>query len=222
MKRIIYLVVYSLFATITVSAQSTYIEYRKVLDNSDNVSIKTKEVFLNEKGQTPLGFSFMYETSMIESPENQGYSLFITFKTLSEKAEIPYEGKLLIRTVNGKVISLTQSTQRAVTLFNPESGFPNVSYLKSAFDHYDDIRRANVYKKFGKYPISEDDLLAIVNEGIVKIRLETTASSIECEYPAEESIRVKLTKKENHNIASYTLTPYYEALLNNIDTTRGF
>lgn len=220
MKHFLTLLLLACFS-ICIYAQSPYIEYRKVLDNGDNISIKTNAVSIKEKGQQDLGFSLMYETSMKENPEMSGYSLFVTFLSYREDWIIPLDGKLLIRTSSGKVISLHQSVSNDITLYDPETGYENNTYLRSAYDHYDDYRSSNVYRKFGKYPINEDDLKCIIEEGIIKVRIETTGSSLECEYPAEEEVRVN-RRRESQNIVRFTLLPYYNALIENIDSYTTF
>ena len=220
MKRF-FMLITLLALTSSVFAQSQYIEYRKVLDNGDKLSLKTKAAAIKEKGQQELGISLMYETAMKENPEMRGFSLFITFLSYRDDWVVPLDGKLLIRTSSGKVISLQQTVPNGITLFDPESGYENNTYLRSAYDHYDQYRNSNVYRKFGKYPINDEDLKSIIDEGAIKIRLETTGLSVECEYPAEEEIRVN-RKKESHNIVSFTLIPYYNALIENIDPYTTF
>ena len=220
MKRFL-LFALSLALTISAYAQSPHIEFRKVLNNGDGLCIKTKAASIKEKGQQEIGVSLMYETAMKENPEMSGYSLFITFLSYRDDWVVPLDGKLLIRTSSGKVITLQQTVPNGITYYDPETGYENNSYIRSAYDHYDQYRNSNVYRKFGKYPINDEDLKSIIDEGIIKIRMETTGSSIECEYPAEEEVRVN-RKKENHNIVSFTLLPYYNALIENIDPYTTF
>ena len=78
-----------------------------------------------------------------------------------------------------------------------------------------------IYRVFGKYPLSEEDLDAIVNEGVIKIRFETTGGTVENSYPASESIRVGLKKTEG-NLISMKLSPLYKDLKRNIDLTATF
>lgn len=220
MKRL-FLVSISIALTISAVAQSQFIEFRKVLNNGDGLSVKTKAALIKERGQQEIGISLMYETAMKEKPEMSGYSLFITFLSYRDDWVVPLDGKLLIRTSSGKVISLQQTIADGITYYDPNTGYENNSYLRSAYDHYDQYRSSKVYRKFGKYPIDEEDLKSIIDDGIIKIRLETTGSSFECEYPVEEEIKVN-RKKENHNIVSFTLLPYYNALIEHIDPYTTF
>lgn len=202
-------------------AQSKYIEYRKVLDNGEKISIKTNPVEIKEKKQQTIGLSFMYETSMKEDPDKTGYSLFITFISDREDWIVPYGGKLLIRTGSGKVISLIHSIKDGITLYRADNGFENNVYSANEFVRRNEFSGTAYYRKFGKYPIDEADLALIMEEGIIKIRLETTGSNVECEYPEVETVKIN-RKKEQRNIVSHLLQPYYNALLDNIDPYNSF
>lgn len=222
MKRIVFII---MFIALTVSALAqnnfNFLEYHKILDNGEKVSIKTKTALIREKGQPEIGISLMYETAMKENPEMSGYSLFVTFLSYRDDWVFPLDGKLLMRTTSGKVISLQQTLSNRITLYDPETGYENNTYHLSASDHYDQSRGSIVYRKVGKYPIIDEDLRSIIEEGIIKVRLETTGDSVECQYPAAEELKVN-RKKETHNIASFALLPYYNALLENVDPYTTF
>ena len=221
MKRLIIITAIMAFTT-SAFAQSQYIEYRKILDNGEKISIKTKAANIKEKGQHEIGISIMYETAMKENPAMSGHSLFITFLTDREDWQVPFGGKLLIRTSSGQVISLKQTTQDGITLYDSETGYENKTYLRSAYDHFDRFKNRNIYLIFGKYPIGNAELRSIIEEGVIKIRLETTGDNIECEYPVTEYIRVNAKEVTNNNIVSYTLSPYYKSLIENIDPKTTF
>lgn len=200
-------------------AQSEYLEYRKVLDEGGKVSIKTKAATIEEDGQQSLGVSLMYESAMKENPALAGYSLFITFFSHSEDCVAPLDGGLLIRTTSGRELTLRQTVSKGITLYSPETGYENNAYYPSAYTNRD--AEGNVYRKVGKYPISEEALKSIIDEGIVQLRLETTDSAVECEYPAKEPVRVK-HKRVSRNIVGHTLLPYFTALVENISPYTTF
>lgn len=206
-------------------AQPKYIEFHKVLDDGTAIAVKTKPAVIKEKGQADITISLMYETVMKENASMSGYSLFIRAVVYRDDWMVPLNGKLLIRTVSGKVISLSQSVPNGISmysLYNGETGRDNVDYNPQKYIGYDSYRGATIYEIFGKYPIREGDLKSIVEEGIVKIRMETTGSNIECEYPAEEDIRSSLFKKTHGNVVKLALAPYYDALIINVDPHINF
>lgn len=219
MKKYLLVVLYTAFS-LNCLAQNKLIEYRKILDNGENLSIKTVPVEIVVSKEPILDISLMYETKMKENPSMSGYSLFLFYYSRKDGNIIPLNGKLLIRTTSGKVISLSQSTDNGITLFNGDDSFETSVYIPSEWMG-DGWIFPNYYRKFGKYPISESDLNAIINEGIIKIRIETTAGSIEGEYNKTKKIMVN-GKKESRNIVSAKLLPYYNALIENLDPYTTF
>ena len=64
--------------------------------------------------------------------------------------------------------------------------------------------------------ISDDDLASLINDGIVKIRLETTGTYIECGYKDYESEKID-HEKVQINIPGYTIKEMYQKVRNCID-----
>lgn len=196
-------------------AQSTIIEYRKILNDGKDLAIKTISKDLYEKGQASLVLSLMYESSIQEDVEKSGYSLIMGFYSPNQSRIIPLNGKLLLKTSTDKVITLKQVSNDWIDTFDPSNGLSN--YFSRS--HY---WPENRYRVVGKYPIRAEELKTLISEGIIKIRFETNGPSIDFDYPSEEIIENEKKKKEPNNLIGYNLSILYSAINNHLSPYVGF
>lgn len=219
MKKIIFVLALQCIVSSIAFAQSTFIDYRKVLNEGQAIEVKTVGATIKEKGQLQLTVALMYETNIKEDRQQSGYSLVVNTLISHQDWQFPLNGKLLIRTTKGEVFTLTQVLNEGFRFYNPANGFRD--YRGKNDTKYDGYRYQ--YDIIGKYPIDEEALRTIIVDGIIKIRLETTGQSVECTYPETEMVYNRKThKREPKNLFSYVMIPYYNTLIANIDPYTTF
>lgn len=175
MKRFIFAILFVVF-TISLNAQS--IKYRRLLD-PDGLSVMTTNLEVFPWGEKKIEYALQYEVAPIEEM-HQGYYLNIYFTSRDENVYVPAGGKLLIRTTNNNVISLTDCGGNSFREFNPELNLESTAYRSNSY--YDNTLKRIMYTVHAKYPISEEDLTLLREEGVIKIRMETTGDAVECNY----------------------------------------
>ena len=215
MKKITILLIL-LISTTAIYAQKLH--YRKIYE--DGITLRTEYMPLSSNGQKTLFCALRYETH--EDPEmNSGYSILIQFLDRDSHLNVPQEGKLLIRTSKGDILSLTQTLPLNGFLqeISPSRGWKDTGQSHNGFARY--INDIAYYQTTSQYYISDEDLDKIVKDGIIKIRIQTTGESIECNYPVSEFIKVKREKQEV-NKAADMFSKLFTVLYNNIDPYTNF
>ena len=212
MKKLFLFFVYML-SICTLYAQTANLKYLKLHEGGGR-SLMTDEMQIAEKGQLTLNVALMYESKINDLGKTPGYSLILSFLSERQDWYVPFEGKLLLKTSSGKVISLSQNAEDGMSGYSPETGYFDNMYRRSSY--FTSVSGTTYYTKFGKYPISLDELNTIFDEGIIKIRIETTGSYVECVYPVSEKVKVGNNRSER-NLFAATISALYVELTKNID-----
>lgn len=205
MKRL-WLIVAFIFITLSLNAQS--IKYRRLLD-PDGLSVMTTSLEVFPWGERKIEYALQYEVAPIEGM-HQGYYLNVYFTENSSNDYVPAGGRLLIRTTNNNVISLTDCGDKYFREYNPELNIHKVAERSTSF--YDKTFNTVRYTVHGKYPISEEDLALLMKEGAIKIRIETTGEALECSYKED-------AKKKNKT--ADVITKLYNTLVKETDLYYG-
>ncbi len=205
MKRLLFIVAFISFS-MSLNAQS--IKYRRLL-NPDGLSVMTTSLEVFPWGERKIEYALQYEVAPIEGM-HQGYYLNVYFTENSSDDYVPAGGKLLIRTTNNNVISLTDCGSKYFREYDPELNLNNdVSRSTRFYDNTFDRFRYTVH---GKYPISEEDLMLLMKEGVIKIRIETTGEALECTYKED-------AKRKNKT--ADVITRLYDTLVRETDLYYG-
>ena len=175
MKRFVLAILLLSFA-FSLNAQS--IKYRRLLD-PEGLSVMTTNLEVFPWGEKKIEYALQYEIAPIEEM-HQGYYLNVYFSSHDKDLFVPAQGKLLIRTTKNNIISLTDSGESSFREFNPEFNLESTSYRSTSY--FDDVLKRVMYTVHAKYPISEEDLKLLKDEGVIKIRIETTGAAVECNY----------------------------------------
>lgn len=217
MKKIIILISL-IFLAINLPAQKIY--YRTITE--DGMRMRTDFRSLLSKGQKQLDMALQYEEySNEDSDHPSGYYLLIRYFDTDRDFNVPRGGKLLIKTTTGYVIESEQLLELngAMNETNPKNGWKE-TYLHHSYSHHNEYI-GSLYQTTSKYYLTEEQIKALIDEGIVKIRIQTTGDSIECVYQAQEFIKVGRERSEV-NKAANLLQSLYTVLLNNIDPYTTF
>lgn len=215
MKRFIFASLLMVICTFRLLAQDD-IQYRKILDNG-KVSLKSKSVQIIENNQPPIELSLMYESIVHECDTLSGYSMVITCQTEKNlnKWYFPKNGRCLIRTASGRVITLKNiGGKDGFYVYDEQSGNHDKYYPSITLGPY--VNTIN-----GKYPISETEIAAILSEGVIKIRLETTGPAIDAIYPESEKISTDIGSITG-NLFSVHLSKLFSVVNSNIDIHTDF
>lgn len=203
MKRLLFIVAFISF-TMSLNAQS--IKYRRLLD-PEGLSVMTTSLDVFSWGERKIEYALQYEVAPIEGM-HQGYYLNVYFTENSKNDYVPAGGKLLIRTTKNNVISLTDCGGKCFREYNTEYNLYSDAYRSTSF--YDKNSGQVRYTVHGKYPISKEDLAILMNEGVVKIRVETTGEAFECNY-----------KEDTKNKTAEVITRLYNTLVKETDLYYG-
>lgn len=217
MKKIIILISL-LFLAINLPAQKIY--YRTITE--EGLRMRTDFRSLQSKGQKQLDLALQYEDYSNEDNDHRsGYYLIIRFLDTDESLNVPQGGKVLIKTTTGTVIESEQLIDLRGSLkeIDPRNGLRETC-LHHCYSHHNEYV-GQVYQTTSKYYLTEEQIKALVDEGIVKIRIQTTGESLECVYPTSEFIKVGRERSEV-NKAANLLQSLYTVLLNNIDPYTTF
>lgn len=205
MKHITFLFIAVLFA---LSSNAQDIKYRRLLD-PDGLSVMTTKLKVFPWGEKAIEYALQYEVAPVEGM-HQGYYLNVYFETDLQSQYIPEGGRLLIRTTDESIISLTDCGSDGFLEYDSTN---NLNYtVKRSSSFYDNFYRRIRYTAQGKYPISEEELQMLMEKGVIKIRIETTGDMFECSYKVDP-------KKQNKT--AEVITSLYKTLLPNIDPYYG-
>lgn len=204
MKKCIFVILFIAF-TISLNAQS--IKYRRLLD-PDGLSIMTTNLEVFPWGEKKIEYALQYEVAPVEGM-HQGFYLNVYFTSRDKSDYVPAGGKLLIRTTSGKIIALIdcggQSFREFSSEYNSEESEPrSASYFDKALNEL-------MYRVHAKYPISDEDLALLREEGVIKIRIETTGDAVELSYKED-------AKK---NKTADVISRLYDVLVKEIDIYHG-
>lgn len=203
MKHILFIVAF-IFLSLSLNAQS--IKYRRLLE-PDGLSVMTTSLEVAKSGERKIEYALQYEVASMEGMQ-QRYYLNVYFTEDSEDVYIPAGGKLLIRTANNNVISLKDCGDKYFREYSPEYNIENDVYRSNSF--LDNTLTRLLYTTHGKYLISEEDLMLLIKEGVIKIRIETTGEAFECTY-----------NDSNKNETADVLTRLYNTLVRETDLYYG-
>ena len=225
MKRIICIAVSLIIGINCLEAQE--LGYRKISGESLSLASKFEKLkpslpqTNSDAYRTDLYVSIRYDDWHSEKYDYTGYSIVFRCYVYDGNFYFPSNGKCLIKTTTGKIIALTTTGGRDNHLqfeFNPEDGSIydsgsdyGIYYLGSFGDTSEYCYQITCYSN-----LSEDDIMSLITEGIVKIRLETTGAYIECDYKDYESKKVD-HEKVQINIPGYTIKGMYQAVKACID-----
>lgn len=204
MKYICFIVTSLLFA-MSLNAQG--IKYRRLLD-PEGLSIMTTNLAVFPWGEKRIEYALQYEVAPIEDM-HQGYYLNIYLNTNNKSQYIPEGGKLLIRTTKDNVISLTDCGSPFFVEYDSEYDYTNSE--RRSYSFYDSALKTTRYSIHGKYPITEDDLKMLMEEGVIKIRIETTGDMVECSYKVNSDKTNKTAEviTKLYNLLQSQIDPYY-------------
>lgn len=207
MKRIVLIIAVFLLA-LSVNAQS--IKYRRLLEPK-GLSVMTTSLEVYPWGQQKIEYALQYETAPDDS-KHQGYYLIIYFTSDVPSYYIPEGGLVLIRTSRGTDISLKDCGGQYFREYSTETNVYEDIGRSTAF--VDMALNKTRYHAQGKYPISEDDLNALKDEGVIKIRIQTTGMlPVECNYKISSIMQ---------NKTAQVITSLYRTLISNLDIYYGF
>lgn len=183
------------------------IKYRRLLD-PEGLSIMTTNLAVFPWGEKRIEYALQYEVAPIEDM-HQGYYLNIYLNTNNKSQYIPEGGKLLIRTTKDNVISLTDCGSPFFVEYDSE--YDHTSSERRSYSFYDSALKTTRYSIHGKYPITEDDLKMLMEEGVIKIRIETTGDMVECSYKVNSDKTNKTAEviTKLYNLLQSQIDPYY-------------
>ena len=190
------------------SLNAQNIKYRRLLD-PDGLSVMTTSLEVFPWGEKKIEYALQYEVAPIEGM-HQGYYLNIYFTSWDEKVYVPAGGKLLIRTTNNSVISLADCGGNSFCEYDPELDLKSTEYRSKSY--YDSSLQRIMYTVHAKYPIAEEDLALLREEGVIKIRIETTGDAVECNYKDDG-------KKKNKT--AVVISRLYDTLVKETDIYYG-
>ena len=183
------------------------IKYRRLL-NPEGLSIMTTNLAVFPWGEKRIEYALQYEVAPIEDM-HQGYYLNIYLNTNNKSQYIPEGGKLLIRTTKDNVISLTDCGSPFFVEYDSE--YDHTNSERRIYSFYDSALKTTRYSIHGKYPITEDDLKMLMEEGVIKIRIETTGDMVECSYKVNSDKTNKTAEviTKLYNLLQSQIDPYY-------------
>lgn len=158
---------------------------QKILITRDVTLVEeTLEHYMRDYNNTvnpPLDLQLMFETSMYEDTTQSGYSLVILVGTGRDQFTIPEGGRLLLKTTAGETISLREIAKDQMAL--PSEIFEEP--IKMMPRHASYLGKVS----YGKYPITDEQLKNIIDDGVVKMRVETSGAYHEWNFKEKESMR---------------------------------
>lgn len=204
MKKLTLILVILIYS-ISISAQD--IKFRRLLDDG-GISIMTTTLRVFPWGGRAIEYALQYEAAPVEGMY-QGYYLHVYFNSDINTLQIPQGGKILLKTTQGNIISLVDCGEKEFKEYDTYYNSTNYSYRKKSY--YDDTMRTHRYKIHGKYIISEEELTQIINEGVIKIRIETNGDNIEYNYKNNDIQKNKTAKVINNLYCKLLsqINPYY-------------
>lgn len=167
------------------------VNYIKLTD--DRWEFMTKEESFYPKNQKDFRVSFQVYNDINEpNLENRlRFFLILTFDSYDKNTEIPSGGKILLKTGKEEVIASTNEVNGSILAFNPATGDPD----HISCHEYVPGRYFSSYKIRGKYELFMEDIIKMMNDGVIKIRVETNGESIDINLPLEETVKVGKEKK---------------------------
>ena len=205
MKKIIFAIV-SIF--ILTNGYTQTIGFRKILGN--DLYMQTDYFQMNASNQLPLDMSLYYQC--VDNIEE--YALIIRFIVNDERLNVPDGARLKMKTAKGTVIDAVQRMGESMTVFFSESG------TRTSISHHCYEYRKG-YVVTSKYVLSRQDLQTLAEEGLVKVRIQTNAENIDCDYPETEFIKVSRNRQEI-NRGKINFYEWFTLLNNNIDPYTTF
>lgn len=169
----------------------------------------TTTLSVSPSGERKIAYALQYEVAPVEET-HQGYYLNVYFTSRDELDYVPEGGRLLIRTTKDNVISLTDCGEESFREFDSELNLKNTSYRSTRY--YDDKSNSYLYNVHAKYPISEEDLTQLREEGAIKIRIETIRDFFECNYKDDP-------KKKNKT--AEVISQLYNVIVKELDIYSG-
>lgn len=177
MKRLILTIILAVLTALPSMAQdkTATILYDKVDRHNDNLNIRKvgTSSILCRNGFTdrhPFNLSMEAFQAHTENMEKLSYFVYLHFVML---ADYHFEDgdKMLIKLSDDTIIEWEQSipeyTSRISTLTN---------------SRYDKYLKKTVYDVYAKYPVSVEDIEAICDKGVQKLRIEYSGGQIDIEY----------------------------------------
>lgn len=199
MKRFV-LILIALLLAYNTNAQT--IKYRRLLD-PEGLSVMTTSLDVFPWGKKKIEYALQYEVAPVEDM-HQGYYLNIYVNTDNEYLYIPQKGKVLIRTTKENIISLTDSGEKEFIEYS--SDLMTKESVERSIRYYDKKKEERRYLLQGRYPISDEDLARLKEEGVIKIRIETNGDPIECSYNTDQTAEVI---NQLYNVLNTNIDPYY-------------
>lgn len=174
MKKLVLLVLLSFVSFLAIAGD---IEYIKILE--DKWEYMTKTEYSHGLG---IAFQVMHYTTQ-EKEGIDDYYLIIS-KGVNNGERIPAEARLLLKTSDGEIITLSNNIE------SESSGllcwcYDAIGRLSSR----ETVERKDRYQSIrGRYKLEKTVLEKIRDKGIIKVRIETTGDSIDINYPEKENI----------------------------------
>jgi len=184
MKRIVLILLLMTLGISSLKAQN--LAYR----NDDILVFSAGTDYLRESGS--IGVAVEYEKEKATRNEKATIRLWVLSDNL--KFGINQGAKALIRTFSGTVIELIQKVDW------PRQDSKYLGHLRG--------KAQNRYYVYPDYPISMQDLLTLVNEGVQKVRLETSIGMKDYYYDTD--------------VIGSTLKKEMDLILNKIDLDSDF
>lgn len=182
MKAKLFLILSLIFTSITCAAQSEGL----LMDKPGKDGQRTIGTYFHyiRKGFTdtaPVGLSIIADTS----PEETKFYLSVKMSNVT----FPKGGVFLIKTSQGEVIELSQLSEKYKT--NSTHYIPRMGLIEQGT---------------GIYPVTQDILNKLNEDGISKIRIETSAEVIDREYKEKTTEKYKKEFTYIYNLIMKTLS----------------
>lgn len=224
MRKIILCIILCVCASISVFAQS--LDFRKIVPGGFALASEFQKV----SPSLPKSSSYAYQSDLYMSVKydkiasrdytHTGFYLILRFYTKEEDFYTPASGQAKFRTTTGKVIDLTTvgGPQKRIIWYDPLDGSQNdISCLRGSYYDLDKKGETEYLYRITCYcPISEANLLTLISEGIVKVRLETNKNYFECSFKDSENKTMNGVPMEI-NVPGYVLNQLYNVVKENID-----
>lgn len=229
MRKIILCLILCACASVSVFAQS--LAFRKIAPEGFALASEFQKL----SPSLPKSSAYAYQTDLYVSVKydkiasrdytHTGYYLILRFYTSEEDYYTPTSGQAKFKTVTGKVIDLTTGggPRMNVIWYDSADGYQNdINCVRSGYYDLNGNGKSEYLYMITCYcPISETDLLTLISDGIVKVRLETNKNYFECGFKDSETKTMNGVPMEI-NVPGYILNQLYNVVKENVDPYTKF
>lgn len=170
MKRFVLVVAALVMSAFAANAQ---IEFRRL--EGEALIMKARSCEVQPFGKKAIEYFFVYDSR--ETSNDAVYALEISYVTKDKGQAIPDGGKLLLRLGDGTVLELQDCGRDGIVDYSTEWETQPTSHRYSSR-----YNKGTEYIYFGRYPMTVEQYRSVIENGIAKIRVQTLADMVECEY----------------------------------------